>query len=92
MSRGNQRDKAREANMKKQAAQKKAHGMSGSELAKAKELAAQKMREKQAAGMRPSLSPESSGPVIRRPSSRAPGSWSPIPDTTTTSHTNSAFS
>jgi hypothetical protein len=28
--------------------------MSGSELAKAKELAAQKMREKQAAGMRPS--------------------------------------
>ncbi|KAK4240283.1 hypothetical protein C8A03DRAFT_31586 [Achaetomium macrosporum] len=49
MSRGNQRDKAREANLKKQAAQKKAHGMSGSELAKAKELAAQKMREKQAA-------------------------------------------
>ncbi|KAK4115559.1 hypothetical protein N656DRAFT_697708, partial [Canariomyces notabilis] len=50
MARGNQRDKAREANLKKQAAMKKAHGMSGSELAKAKEIAAQKMREKQAAG------------------------------------------
>ncbi|KAL2264137.1 hypothetical protein VTK26DRAFT_1658 [Humicola hyalothermophila] len=49
MSRGNQRDKAREANLKKQAAQKKPHGMSGSELAKAKEIAAQRMREKQAA-------------------------------------------
>lgn len=32
--------------------QKKSHGMSGSELAKAKEVAAQKMREKQAAGTR----------------------------------------
>ncbi|KAL2160222.1 hypothetical protein VTH06DRAFT_1395 [Thermothelomyces fergusii] len=49
MSRGNQREKAREANLKKQAAMKKAHGMSGSELAKAREIAAQKMREKQAA-------------------------------------------
>ncbi|SPQ27320.1 483cd34a-f107-45f2-b288-498000ea85ce [Thermothielavioides terrestris] len=49
MSRGNQREKAREATQKKLAAQKKAHGMSGSELAKAKEIAAQKMREKQAA-------------------------------------------
>ncbi|KAH6622861.1 hypothetical protein F5144DRAFT_605401 [Chaetomium tenue] len=49
MARGNQRDKAREANQKKQAASKKSHGMSGSELAKAKEVAAQKMREKQAA-------------------------------------------
>ncbi|KAK4121795.1 hypothetical protein N657DRAFT_576475 [Parathielavia appendiculata] len=51
MARGNQRDKAREANQKKQAAMKKGHNMSGSELAKAKEIAAQKMREKQAAGM-----------------------------------------
>ncbi|AEO61884.1 hypothetical protein MYCTH_2030495, partial [Thermothelomyces thermophilus ATCC 42464] len=51
MSRGNQREKAREANLKKQAAIKKGHGMSGSELAKAKEIAAQRMREKQAAGM-----------------------------------------
>ncbi|KAH6848368.1 hypothetical protein B0I37DRAFT_416019 [Chaetomium sp. MPI-CAGE-AT-0009] len=49
MARGNQRDKAREANQKKLAATKKSHGMSGSELAKAKEVAAQKMREKQAA-------------------------------------------
>ncbi|KAL2167066.1 hypothetical protein VTG60DRAFT_1825 [Thermothelomyces hinnuleus] len=49
MSRGNQREKAREANLKKQAAMKKGHGMSGSELAKAKEIAAQRMREKQAA-------------------------------------------
>ncbi|KAK3293408.1 4F5 domain protein [Chaetomium fimeti] len=52
MARGNQRDKAREANQKKLAASKKSHGMSGSELAKAKEVAAQKMREKQAAGTR----------------------------------------
>ncbi|KAK4226439.1 hypothetical protein QBC38DRAFT_480387 [Podospora fimiseda] len=50
MARGNQRDKAREAAQKKAASQKKGHGLSGSELAKAKELAAQKMREKQAAG------------------------------------------
>ncbi|KAK4189887.1 hypothetical protein QBC35DRAFT_449924 [Podospora australis] len=49
MARGNQRDKAREAAQKKLANQKKGHGMSGSELAKAKEIAAQKMREKQAA-------------------------------------------
>ncbi|KAG7294298.1 hypothetical protein NEMBOFW57_004369 [Staphylotrichum longicolle] len=49
MARGNQRDKAREAAQKKLAATKKGHGMSGSELAKAKEVAAQKMREKQAA-------------------------------------------
>ncbi|EGS23181.1 uncharacterized protein CTHT_0008440 [Thermochaetoides thermophila DSM 1495] len=49
MSRGNQREKAREANLKRQAQQKKPHGMSGSELARAKEIAAQRMREKQAA-------------------------------------------
>ena len=78
MARGNQRDKAREANQKKLAAtvripslpslhphlqepvltapscrpQKKGNTLSGSELAKAKEVAAQKMREKQLAGMR----------------------------------------
>ncbi|KAK4135571.1 hypothetical protein BT67DRAFT_440473 [Trichocladium antarcticum] len=52
MSRGNQRDKAREAAQKKLAASKKSHGMSGSEMAKAKEEAAAKMREKQAAGTR----------------------------------------
>ncbi|KAK4457499.1 hypothetical protein QBC42DRAFT_156778, partial [Cladorrhinum samala] len=51
MARGNQRDKAREAAQKKAQSMKKGHGMSGSELAKAKEVAAQKMREKQAAGM-----------------------------------------
>ncbi|KAK3683624.1 putative serf family protein [Podospora appendiculata] len=49
MARGNQRDKAREANLKKQAAMKKATPKSGSELAREKEVAAQKMREKQAA-------------------------------------------
>ncbi|KAK4156677.1 hypothetical protein C8A00DRAFT_12431 [Chaetomidium leptoderma] len=59
MARGNQRDKAREANQKKLAANKKGHGMSGSELAKAKEVAAEKMRQKQAAGMR--------RPVLRPP-------------------------
>ncbi|KAK0639316.1 hypothetical protein B0T16DRAFT_338601 [Cercophora newfieldiana] len=50
MARGNQRDKAREANLKKQAGMKKANNKSGSEMARDKELVAQKMREKQAAG------------------------------------------
>ncbi|KAK3386937.1 putative serf family protein [Podospora didyma] len=49
MARGNQRDKAREAAQKKLASQKKGNGMSGSELAKAKLEAAEKMRAKQAA-------------------------------------------
>ncbi|KAK0704988.1 hypothetical protein B0H67DRAFT_649378 [Lasiosphaeris hirsuta] len=51
MARGNQRDKAREAAQKKLAGQKKGNAKSGSELARDKEIAAQKMREKQAAGM-----------------------------------------
>ncbi|KAK3898832.1 hypothetical protein C8A05DRAFT_37568 [Staphylotrichum tortipilum] len=63
MARGNQRDKAREAAQKKLAAAKKGHGMSGSELAKAKEVAAQKMREKQAAGM---MNPDSDRQRPRR--------------------------
>jgi hypothetical protein len=49
MARGNQRDKAREANQKKMAAQKKGNGMSGTEMQKAKESAAEIMRKKQAA-------------------------------------------
>ncbi|KAL2203541.1 hypothetical protein CC79DRAFT_1371593 [Sarocladium strictum] len=49
MARGNQRDKAREANLKKQAGQKSGNNMSGSEMAKAKESAAEIMRQKQAA-------------------------------------------
>jgi len=49
MARGNQRDKAREANLKKQAALKKGNSKSGTEMAREKELVAQKMREKQAA-------------------------------------------
>ncbi|KAK4102604.1 hypothetical protein N658DRAFT_423196 [Parathielavia hyrcaniae] len=69
MARGNQRDKAREANQKKQAALKKGHNMSGNELAKAKELAAQKMREKQAAGMHCTTEPH------RRPADLAQA-WS----------------
>ncbi|KAB5582687.1 putative serf family protein [Coniochaeta sp. 2T2.1] len=47
MARGNQREKAREANLKKLAAQKKGNAMSGTELQRAKEAAAEKMREKQ---------------------------------------------
>ncbi|PMD27282.1 hypothetical protein NA56DRAFT_641002 [Hyaloscypha hepaticicola] len=49
MARGNQRDKAREANQKKLADQKKANNKSGSEMQRDKEMVAQKMREKQAA-------------------------------------------
>ncbi|KAB5585884.1 putative serf family protein [Coniochaeta sp. 2T2.1] len=47
MARGNQREKAREANLKKLAAQKKGNAMSGTELQRSKEAAAEKMREKQ---------------------------------------------
>lgn len=49
MARGNQRDKAREANLKKQAAMKKGNTMSGSEMQRTKETAAEIMRQKQAA-------------------------------------------
>ncbi|KAK0613797.1 hypothetical protein B0T14DRAFT_438423 [Immersiella caudata] len=50
MARGNQRDKAREANLKKQAALKKGNTKSGSEMARDKEAVAAMMRQKQAAG------------------------------------------
>ncbi|KAK1979473.1 4F5 domain protein, partial [Colletotrichum cereale] len=50
MTRGNQRDKAREAAQKKAAAQKKGNSMSGTEMQRAKESAAEIMRQKQAAG------------------------------------------
>ncbi|KID90611.1 4F5 domain protein [Metarhizium guizhouense ARSEF 977] len=53
MARGNQRDKAREANLKKQAAQKKGNNMTGTEMQRAKESAAEIMRQKQAAGTTP---------------------------------------
>merc|ERR1712230_246283 len=49
MARGNQRDKAREANQKKMADMKKGNSMSGSEMQREKEKVAAKMREKQAA-------------------------------------------
>ncbi|EKD16490.1 4F5 domain protein [Drepanopeziza brunnea f. sp. 'multigermtubi' MB_m1] len=49
MARGNQRDKAREANLKKMAEQKKGNTMSGTAMAAEKEKVAAKMREKQAA-------------------------------------------
>ncbi|KAL2073810.1 hypothetical protein VTL71DRAFT_11136 [Oculimacula yallundae] len=49
MARGNQRDKAREANQKKLADQKKGNSMTGSEMQREKEKVAQKMRDKQAA-------------------------------------------
>jgi len=76
MARGNQRDKAREANQKKLAdqvghencltywprqnqhadsLQKKGNSMSGSEMQREKEKVAQKMREKQAAGIAPTM-------------------------------------
>ncbi|KAK4454979.1 putative serf family protein [Podospora aff. communis PSN243] len=49
MARGNQRDKAREANLKKQAGMKKANNKSGTEMARDKEAVAAMMRQKQAA-------------------------------------------
>ncbi|TVY32361.1 hypothetical protein LSUB1_G006662 [Lachnellula subtilissima] len=49
MARGNQRDKAREANQKKLADQKKGNAMTGSEMQREKEKVAEKMRQKQAA-------------------------------------------
>ncbi|KAL0940887.1 4f5 domain protein [Colletotrichum truncatum] len=49
MARGNQRDKAREANLKKAAGQKSKNTMSGTEFQRAKESAAEIMRQKQAA-------------------------------------------
>ncbi|KAF2707024.1 4F5 domain protein [Pleomassaria siparia CBS 279.74] len=49
MARGNQRDKAREKNLKKLADQKGGNNLTGSQLAKAKEDAAAIMRAKQAA-------------------------------------------
>lgn len=49
MARGNQRDKAREANQKKLAAMKKGNSKSGTEMARDKEAVAEKMRQKQAA-------------------------------------------
>ncbi|KAI6781521.1 4F5 domain protein [Emericellopsis cladophorae] len=51
MARGNQREKSREANLKKQAAQKKGNNLSGTEMQRSKEAAAEIMRQKQAAGM-----------------------------------------
>ncbi|KAJ0304216.1 hypothetical protein COL5a_005350 [Colletotrichum fioriniae] len=50
MTRGNQRDKAREAAQKKAASQKKGNTMSGTEMQRAKESAAEIMRQKQANG------------------------------------------
>jgi len=49
MTRGNQREKAREKNLKAQAGSKKKSSMSGTEFQKAKEDAAAIMRAKQAA-------------------------------------------
>jgi len=49
MARGNQRDKAREANQKKLASQKSGNSMTGAEMQREKEKVAAKMREKQAA-------------------------------------------
>ncbi|TLS21002.1 uncharacterized protein PpBr36_10828 [Pyricularia pennisetigena] len=49
MARGNQRDKAREKNLKEAAKKKSANTKSGSEMARDKEAVAQLMREKQKA-------------------------------------------
>ncbi|KAF2204770.1 hypothetical protein GQ43DRAFT_363898 [Delitschia confertaspora ATCC 74209] len=50
MARGNQREKAREKNLKEQSGKAKKNTMSGTEFQKAKEDAAAIMRAKQAAG------------------------------------------
>lgn len=49
MTRGNQREKAREKNLKAQATQKNKTSKTGSEMQRDKEKVAQLMREKQAA-------------------------------------------
>ncbi|XXG97041.1 hypothetical protein Hte_003335 [Hypoxylon texense] len=49
MARGNQRDKAREKNLKAQAAQKSKNTKSGTEMQRDKEAVAEMMRKKQAA-------------------------------------------
>jgi len=49
MARGNQRDKAREKNLKEQSQQKRKNTLSGTEFARTKEQQATIMREKQAA-------------------------------------------
>ncbi|KAL8366123.1 hypothetical protein RB595_004749 [Gaeumannomyces hyphopodioides] len=49
MARGNQRDKAREKNLKEQAKKKSGNGKSGSEMARDKEKVAEMMRLKQVA-------------------------------------------
>ncbi|KAI8634162.1 four F5 protein [Xylariaceae sp. FL1651] len=49
MARGNQRDKAREKNLKAQAAQKTKNNKTGSEMARDKEALAALMRQKQEA-------------------------------------------
>ncbi|EXJ94105.1 hypothetical protein A1O1_02498 [Capronia coronata CBS 617.96] len=48
MTRGNQREKAREKNLKEQAASKKKNTISGTEFQRTKEAQAAIMREKQA--------------------------------------------
>lgn len=50
MTRGNQREKAREKNLAKDASQKKKNTTSGTEFARTKEAQAAIMREKQAKG------------------------------------------
>ncbi|KIW34039.1 uncharacterized protein PV07_00841 [Cladophialophora immunda] len=50
MTRGNQREKAREKNLKDQAGQKKKNTQSGTEFQRTKEAQAAIMREKQAKG------------------------------------------
>ncbi|KAI0974967.1 four F5 protein [Xylaria arbuscula] len=49
MARGNQRDKAREKNLKAQASQKSKNSKTGSEMARDKEALATLMRQKQEA-------------------------------------------
>ncbi|KAI5862354.1 putative serf family protein [Durotheca rogersii] len=49
MARGNQRDKAREKNLKAQASQKHKNTKTGAEMQRDKEAAAEMMRKKQAA-------------------------------------------
>lgn len=51
MTRGNQREKAREKNLAKGAGEKKKNTQSGTEFARTKEEQAKIMREKQAKGM-----------------------------------------
>ncbi|KAK6356599.1 hypothetical protein TWF718_000947 [Orbilia javanica] len=61
MTRGNQREKAREKNLKAQAGQKKKTSVSGSEFQRQKDATAEIMRQKQAKALADKQAKEAGG-------------------------------